>query len=77
SDTMIVAADSSAIQAGYEFDFDQGKLVFETPPSPGVKITAGFEFDVPVRFENEQLLITNTADGAGEVSEISLVEILI
>ncbi|WP_232631669.1 DUF2460 domain-containing protein [Methylobacterium sp. Leaf118] len=46
-----------------------------TPP-PGAAITAGFEFDVPVRFDTDELSIDLAAFTAGEVPRIPLVEIV-
>lgn len=42
----------------------------------GDVISAGYEFDVPVRFAEMQLQIDYTAFKAGEIAEIPLIEIL-
>jgi uncharacterized protein (TIGR02217 family) len=39
-------------------------------------VTAGFEFDVPVRFDSDELEIDLSAFAAGEVPKIPLVEIV-
>lgn len=45
----------------------------EDPPQPGDRLTAGFEFDVPCRFESDQLMIGLPFEHLGSFS-ISLVE---
>ncbi|MBN9017279.1 MAG: DUF2460 domain-containing protein [Rhizobiales bacterium] len=45
-------------------------------PASGAAVTAGFAFDVPVRFDVDQLAIDLAAFDAGEIPSIPLVEIL-
>jgi uncharacterized protein (TIGR02217 family) len=44
-------------------------------PGSGVTITAGFEFDVPVRFDSDALDVTLDLERTGSITSISLVEI--
>jgi uncharacterized protein (TIGR02217 family) len=44
------------------------------PPS-GAAVTAGFEFDVPVRFDTDQLSINLSNFAAGDIPDIAIVEI--
>lgn len=44
-------------------------------PPPGARVTAGFEFDVPVRFDTDELRINLSHFAAGEIPDIPLVEI--
>ncbi len=44
-------------------------------PAPGVAVTAGFEFDVPVRFDTDFLDVDLAAFEAGAVPNIPIVEI--
>ncbi|CAO4162823.1 phage distal tail protein, Rcc01695 family [Methylorubrum populi] len=55
-----------------------GRLTFApgAVPPPGATITAGFEFDVPVRFDTDELSIDLAAFTAGEVPRIPLIEIV-
>jgi uncharacterized protein (TIGR02217 family) len=46
-------------------------------PPAGAAITAGFEFDVPVRFDTDELEIDLSAFEAGEIPKIPLVEIIV
>ncbi|MEO9634136.1 MAG: DUF2460 domain-containing protein [Parasphingorhabdus sp.] len=52
-----------------------GVIAFDTPPSQGSDITAGFRFDVPVRFSSDQLQMNQATFQAGEIPEILLVEV--
>ena len=52
-----------------------GELLFASAPAPGVRITAGFEFDVPVRFASDRLEITRATMLAGEIASVPLVEV--
>ena len=44
-------------------------------PPPGAAITAGFLFDVPVRFDTDYLEVDLSAFAAGAIPKIPLVEI--
>ena len=45
-------------------------------PPVGASVTAGFEFDVPVRFDTDELTIDLAAFTAGEVPRVPLIEIV-
>jgi uncharacterized protein (TIGR02217 family) len=49
--------------------------VGQAPPA-GAAVTAGFAFDVPVRFDTDDLMIDFAAFAAGEIPKIPLVEII-
>lgn len=44
-------------------------------PGNGAEVTAGFEFDVPVRFDADRLDINLSAFEAGDIPAIPIVEI--
>ena len=44
-------------------------------PAPGAAVTAGFSFDVPVRFDTDYLEVDLSAFAAGAIPKIPLVEI--
>lgn len=44
-------------------------------PAPGAAVTAGFEFDVPARFDTDSLAINLANFAAGDIPEIPVVEI--
>lgn len=55
-----------------------GRVTFapDAVPLAGSAITAGFEFDVPVRFDTDELTVDLAAFTAGEVPRIPLIEIV-
>lgn len=55
----------------YDVDYDTGFITFKKPPPIALEIRADFEFDVPVRFDTDELKVAAT-EGA---IDISLVEI--
>ncbi|MEP0519656.1 MAG: DUF2460 domain-containing protein [Hyphomicrobiales bacterium] len=61
----------------YAFDETTGLVSFllSSVPQPGAIIRAGFEFDVPVRFDTDRLDINLTAFSAGDIPSIPLLEI--
>lgn len=52
-----------------------GQIVFETPPVNGAIISAGFHFDVPVRFNQDRIDVNRSTFGAGDMPNVMLVEI--
>lgn len=52
-----------------------GMVVFNTPPVEGSDVTAGFLFDVPVRFASDQLQVSHATFLAGDIPEVLLVEV--
>ncbi|HDR28691.1 DUF2460 domain-containing protein, partial [Rhodovulum sp.] len=51
--TVRVALSGTEQTGGWSVDTTTGVLNFDTAPASGVAITAGFEFDVPVRFDTD------------------------
>ncbi len=60
---------------GYEVDITRGVLTLADAPDVGVQITAGFEFDVPVRFDTDRLVLSMASFQAGEVPSVPVVEV--
>jgi uncharacterized protein (TIGR02217 family) len=52
-----------------------GVVRFDEAPPPGAEVTAGFSFDVPVRFATDRLDITLAGWRAGEVPNVPIVEL--
>ena len=50
-------------------------VTFAAAPGAGVLVTAGFEFDVPVRFDTDRLDVTWDLDRLGSIASIPLVEV--
>ncbi|WP_434286762.1 phage distal tail protein, Rcc01695 family [Celeribacter sp. SCSIO 80788] len=59
----------------WEVDLSTGLITFGTPPTGGAEITAGFEFDVPVRFDTSSISTSVSSFQAGEVPNVPVVEV--
>lgn len=73
--TVRVALDGVEQPSGWATDYTTGVVTFTSAPGDGVAITAGFEFDVPVRFDSDTLDVTLDIERLGSITSISLVEI--
>jgi uncharacterized protein (TIGR02217 family) len=78
--TVTVAVNGVRL-AGRDFscNFATGMVMFPAAaaaPGPGMTISAGFEFDVPVRFATDRIDINLSAFNAGRIPSISLMEIM-
>lgn len=64
-------------QTGVHFDVDwtTGVVTFATPPALGEQVTAGFEFDVPVRFDTDKIQVSVASFQAGDVPHVPVVEV--
>nr|WP_319389693.1 DUF2460 domain-containing protein [uncultured Cohaesibacter sp.] len=74
ADTVRVALDGGET-AAFSLDLESGLITFDEAPLAGVMITAGFKFDVPVRFDIDKLEFSLSAFEAGDIPTIPLVEI--
>jgi uncharacterized protein (TIGR02217 family) len=72
---IAVAGAELPLGAAVGCDPTTGLVTFASPPPSGVAITAGFAFDVPVRFDTDALEIDLAAFEAGQVPHVPLVEI--
>jgi uncharacterized protein (TIGR02217 family) len=61
--------------SGYTVNYATGEITFSTAPGSGVVVTADFEFDVPVRFDTDQLDAAIDDFGTRSWSDIPLVEL--
>jgi len=61
--------------ASYAIDHTTGIVTFNEAPKSGVIITADFEFDVPVRFDTDELQLSMDGFNTGSWNSIALVEI--
>jgi uncharacterized protein (TIGR02217 family) len=72
-----VGLQGDELQAGVHFAVDlvTGILNFATPPAVGEQVTAGFEFDVPVRFDTDKIQVSVASFQAGDVPHVPVVEV--
>ena len=63
ADTVQVYFDDVEAPHGWTVDTKSGVITFDTPPKKGVRVSCDFEFDVPVRFDTDQMDVNiNVAD---------------
>jgi uncharacterized protein (TIGR02217 family) len=74
--TVKVAVAGIALGGGqYAVDHAAGLVELAVAPAVGAAVTAGFEFDVPVRFDSDALEVTLDLERLGSITSIPLVEI--
>lgn len=73
--TVRVALDGAEQLSGWTVNTTTGVLTFDIAPAAGVAITAGFAFDVPVRFATDLLDVTLDLERLGSITSIPLLEI--
>ncbi|MBK5926033.1 DUF2460 domain-containing protein [Rhodobaculum claviforme] len=76
ADSVCVAV-GGAEATGWTLDPAAGLVVFDAPPPDGARVTAGFAFDVPVRFDTDRIEVSMATFQAGEVPRVPVVEIRI
>lgn len=75
--TVRVAVGGVPRREGIDWSVDTaaGTVTFDAAPEPGAEITAGFEFDVPVRFDTDRIQVSVASFRAGEVPAVPVVEV--
>jgi uncharacterized protein (TIGR02217 family) len=76
SGSVRVAVAGVELLSGWSVDAATGLVGFATPPANGAAVTAGFLFDVPVRFDTDRLDVELSSFDGAEAPSIPLVEIL-
>lgn len=77
SSSVLLSVDDVAVSQGSGYDCDDltGLIEFDNAPNSGAVIKAGYEFDVPVRFDTDEVLVNLTTFLAGDIASIPLVEL--
>ncbi|MDU8911065.1 DUF2460 domain-containing protein [Aestuariicoccus sp. MJ-SS9] len=75
--TVLTAVQDVERREGVHFEVDvtTGVVTFEEPPLQGVEISAGFEFDVPVRFDTGRIQTSVASFQAGDAPDVPVVEV--
>ena len=73
--TVRVALGTVEQLSGWTLDATTGVIIFTAAPAGGVIVRAGFEFDVPVRFDSDTLDVTLYFERLGSITAIPLLEI--
>lgn len=61
--------------SGWSINHDTGLITFATPPAVGIAVSAGFEFDIPARFDIDRLEPIHLFQGAVQLPELPVVEV--
>lgn len=75
--TVLVAVGGETMVEGVDYEVDHltGVVTFNHPPDLQGEVTAGYEFDVPVRFDTDAIVTSMATFQAGEVPDIPVVEV--
>ncbi len=73
--SVALAGDTVRHDVHYTCDLATGEIVFAEPPPPEIEVTAGYEFDVPVRFDTDRIETSVARFSAGEMPSVPVVEV--
>jgi uncharacterized protein (TIGR02217 family) len=75
--TVRIGLQGDELQEGVHYTVDTltGLVSFASPPAVGERVTAGFEFDVPVRFDTDRIEVSVASFQAGDVPQVPVVEV--
>jgi uncharacterized protein (TIGR02217 family) len=74
--TVLVAVDGTPLASeDYSVDATTGIVTLDAAAGDGLVVTAGFEFDVPVRFDTDRLDTELDIERLGSITSIPLIEI--
>lgn len=59
----------------FTLDVATGQVMLESAPGAGVVVTAGFQFDTPVRFDSDRIETTLESFEAGRMAAVPLIEV--
>jgi uncharacterized protein (TIGR02217 family) len=72
--TVRVAIDGVEL-SGFALDLPTGTVSLDAAAGVGALVTAGFEFDTPVRFDSDRIEVTLESFDAGRMAAVPLVEV--
>lgn len=73
--SVLVAKDGVLFAPGYTVQRGAGTITFAAAPANGVVLTAGFQFDVPVRFDDDWLSVTWDTINSRSAGSVPLMEV--
>ena len=59
----------------WEVDLASGLITLKDAPAVAAEVTAGFEFDVPVRFDTDLIQVSVASFQAGDVPKVPVIEV--
>ncbi|MCR9126085.1 MAG: DUF2460 domain-containing protein [Rhodobacteraceae bacterium] len=75
--TVRIGVEQDELQEGVDYAVDTvtGSITFVRPPGEDMDVTAGFEFDVPVRFDTSSIQTSVASFQAGDAPNVPVVEV--
>lgn len=73
--TLLVAVDGAPLGSGFSVARGTGLVTFTSPPANGAVLTAGFAFDVPVRFSEDLLSVSWDTIASRSAGQVPLQEV--
>lgn len=74
--TVLIALDGVPLDPSeFEVDDLSGEVTFDTAPAEDAVLTAGYEFDVPVRFDTDRLDVELASFDAAQALSIPVIEV--
>src|SRR5699024_10642770 len=70
-----VGGDEMTETVHYTMNYATGAVTFMAAPGPGAPVTAGFEFDVPVRFDTDRIAVSVASFQAGDLPQGPVIEV--
>jgi len=76
--TVRIAVDGEELSTeAFAIDASTGLATLDAPPGIGAVVTAGFEFDTPVRFDADRIEVTLESFDSGRMAAVPLIEVRI
>lgn len=72
--SVAIAVDGVEMMSGWQL-LDEGIVRFGAAPGDGAVVTAGYLFDVEVRFAEDSLDLSGFTEGVGEMTSVPLIEV--
>jgi len=70
-----IEGDHQAEAVNFSVDTTTGIVTLHEAPPVGARITAGFEFDVPVRFDTDRIAVSVQSFQAGDLPQVPVLEV--
>jgi len=71
----VVVSTNESPQRSYSVNYSTGVITFTSAPGAGATVYAYGEYDIPVRFDQDELDITGVFDGVQHIPSIRIVEV--
>jgi uncharacterized protein (TIGR02217 family) len=73
--TLLIAVDGTPLGGGFSVNRGTGIVTFSVAPADDAVLTAGFQFDVPVRFEDDLLSVSWDTINSRSAGQVPLIEV--